>query len=51
MSTIGPAYSIGPQTMLSEMVCKECGALLDAEVTMRGAEPLFDGPMPQEQRP
>ena len=43
MSAIGPAYSTGPDTMLSEMICKECGALLDAQVTKRGAGLLLDG--------
>jgi hypothetical protein len=28
---------------LAEMVCKQCGSLLDSEVTMLGAPPLFDG--------
>jgi hypothetical protein len=48
MSKIGPAYTTGPQTTLSEMVCTECGALLDAQVTMHGAGPLFDGYETQE---
>jgi N-methylhydantoinase B len=43
MSTIGPAYTTGAQTTLSEMVCTECGELMDAQVTMQGAAPLFDG--------
>jgi len=37
------------QTTLSEIVCMACGTLLDAQVTMQGAGPLFDGP--QEQSP
>jgi N-methylhydantoinase B len=51
MSEIGPAYTTGPQTTLSEMVCTACGALLDAQVTMLEAAPLFDGPKSEEQRP
>ena len=51
MSTIGPTYTTGPDTTLSEMICQECGALLDAQVTMRGSEPLFDGGGPQGRRP
>jgi hypothetical protein len=43
MSTIARAYTTGPKTMLSEIVCRKCGALLDAQVTMQGAQPLFDG--------
>jgi N-methylhydantoinase B len=49
MTTVGPAYTTGPQTTLSEMVCTQCGALLDAQVTMLGGAPLFDGPLSQEQ--
>lgn len=44
MSSIGPAYSTGPDTMLAEMVCVECGALIDAQVTKRGSGVLLDGP-------
>jgi hypothetical protein len=44
MSTIGSAYSTGPKTTLSEIICTECGALLDAQVTMQGAGLLLDGP-------
>jgi hypothetical protein len=51
MSTIGPAYTTGPQTTLSELVCKTCGVLLDAQVTMLGAGPVFDGPKRQGQCP
>jgi hypothetical protein len=51
MTTIGRAYTTGPQTTLSEMVCPACGALLDAQVTMLESGPLFDGPQPVEQRP
>ena len=47
MSTITPAYTTGPHTTLSELICKKCGALLDAQVTMQGAEPLFDGRAPE----
>ncbi len=43
MSSVGPAYSTGPDTMLTELVCVECGALLDAQVTKRGAGVLLDG--------
>lgn len=48
MSRIGPAYTTGPRTMLSEIVCTGCGALLDAQVTMQGEEPLFDGAKDQQ---
>jgi N-methylhydantoinase B len=51
MSTIGPAYTTGPQTTLSEMICNTCGALLDTQVTMLEAGPLFDEPKSEEQRP
>jgi N-methylhydantoinase B len=43
MSTVGPAYSTGPRTTLSEMICTECGALVDTQVTMQGAGLLLDG--------
>jgi hypothetical protein len=49
MSKIGPAYTTGPKTTLSEIICTECGALLDAQVTMQGVEPLFDGQEPEGQ--
>jgi N-methylhydantoinase B len=48
MTTIGPAYTTGPRTTLSEMVCPTCGALLDAQVTMLESGPLFDGLQPAE---
>ena len=51
MSTIGPAYTTGSQTTLSEMICNRCGALFDAQVTMLEAGPLFDEPKYEEQRP
>jgi N-methylhydantoinase B len=50
MSTIGTAYTTGPQTTLSEIMCKTCGALLDAQVTMLGVGPLFDGSKLEQQR-
>jgi N-methylhydantoinase B len=43
MSGIAPAYTVGPVTTLSEVSCGRCGALLDAQVTMQGKEPVFDG--------
>jgi N-methylhydantoinase B len=43
LSDIDGSYTSGATAMLAEMVCKECGSLLDAEVTMLGAPPLFDG--------
>ena len=43
MSTIVPAYTTGPKAVLSEIVCPACGGLLDAQVTMLGADPLYDG--------
>jgi hypothetical protein len=49
MSKIGPAYTTGPKTTLSEIICTECGALLDAQVTLQGVEPLFDGQEPEGQ--
>jgi hypothetical protein len=30
------------------MVCTACGALIDAQVTMLGAAPLFDGAQSEE---
>jgi hypothetical protein len=49
MSTVGPAYTTGPQTTLSELICTQCGTLIDAQVTMQGAGPLLDGAPPPEQ--
>lgn len=43
MSSIGPAYSTGPDTMLAELACAECGTLLDTQVTKRGENVLLDG--------
>jgi N-methylhydantoinase B len=43
MSSVGPAYTTGSKTFLSETVCPACGGLLDAQVTMQGAAPLYDG--------
>jgi hypothetical protein len=42
MSEIVPSYTTGPLTTLSEIVCPQCGALLDAEVTMQGVAPLLN---------
>jgi N-methylhydantoinase B len=47
MTEIGP-YTTGPRTILAEMICKECGALIDAEVTIAGAPALFDGATREE---
>jgi hypothetical protein len=48
MSSVRPAYTTGPKTMLAEMICPECGALLDTQVTMQGAGPLRGGNMPED---
>ncbi len=48
MATVGPAYTTGPKTMLAEMVCPECGALLDTQVTLQGRGPLLDGHTPED---
>jgi N-methylhydantoinase B len=47
MSEIVPSYTTGPLTTLSEIVCPQCGALLDAEVTMQGAGPLLNDQSPE----
>jgi Hydantoinase B/oxoprolinase len=47
MSEIVPSYTTGPLTTLSEIVCSQCGALLDAEVTMQGAGPLLNDQSPE----
>ena len=44
---IVPSYTTGPLTTLSEIVCPQCGALLDAEVTMQGAGPLLNDQSPE----
>jgi N-methylhydantoinase B len=51
LSNIDDAYTTGPRAMLAEMICAECGGLLDAEVTLQGADPLFDGAILQPVRP
>src|SRR5262245_50399947 len=43
MSSVGPAYTTGPKTMLAEMICPQCGTLLDTQVTMQGTGALLDG--------
>jgi hypothetical protein len=43
LSEIDGCYTSGPKTMLAELVCIRCGGSLDAEVTLMGAKPLFDG--------
>jgi hypothetical protein len=43
LSDIDGSYTSGATAMLAEMVCKQCGSLLDSEVTMLGVPPLFDG--------
>ena len=43
LSEIDGSYTSGTTAMLAEMVCQQCGSLLDSEVTMLGAPPLFDG--------
>jgi N-methylhydantoinase B len=43
LSGIDGCYTSGPETVLAEMVCSRCGGSLDAEVTLMGAKPLFDG--------
>jgi hypothetical protein len=43
LADIDGSYTSGATAMLAEMVCKECGSLLDSEVTKLGAPPLFDG--------
>lgn len=40
---IDESYTSGAAAMLVEMVCTECGSLLDSEVTKEGVLPLFDG--------
>jgi N-methylhydantoinase B len=50
MSAVAPAYTTGPKTYLSEIVCTECGGLLDTQVTMQGVGPLLDSCAPQGQR-
>jgi N-methylhydantoinase B len=43
LSEIDGCYTSGPKTTLAELVCIRCGGSLDAEVTLMGAKPLFDG--------
>jgi N-methylhydantoinase B len=43
LGDLDPAYTSGPETLLAELVCTKCGALLDTEVTKVGMPPLFDG--------
>ena len=43
LSDIDASYTSGATAMVSELVCQECGSLLDSEVTKLGTPPLFDG--------
>ena len=43
LSDIDGSYTSSPTAMLAELVCLECGSLLDSEVTKLGTPPLFDG--------
>jgi hypothetical protein len=42
LSAIDTSYTTGATAMLAELVCAQCGTLLDSEVTEAGVEPLFD---------
>jgi N-methylhydantoinase B len=42
MSDLGPAYTTGRETMLREMICPNCGAQVDAQVSRRGDSVLTD---------
>jgi N-methylhydantoinase B len=39
---IDDSYTCAPGAVLAELVCTECGAVLDAEVVKAGVAPLFD---------
>jgi len=42
MSNLGPAYTTGRDTMLREVICPNCGAQVDAQVSRRGDAMLTD---------
>jgi hypothetical protein len=42
MSTLGPLYTTGPQTLLREVICPVCGTLADAQVARTGSGLLVD---------
>lgn len=44
LSEIDGSYTTGDSAILAEMVCAECGALQDSEVTKSGVAALFDAP-------
>ena len=42
LSAIDASYTTGSGAMLAELLCLQCGTLLDSEVTQAGVEPMFD---------
>jgi hypothetical protein len=42
MRELGPVYTTGELTMLRELICEGCGALLDAQVSKRGDDVIGD---------
>jgi N-methylhydantoinase B len=42
MRELGPVYTTGPNTMLRELFCPQCGLLADAQVALAGDEVLND---------
>jgi hypothetical protein len=42
LSAIDASYTTGSEAMLAELLCLQCGTLLDSEVTQAGVEPMFD---------
>jgi N-methylhydantoinase B len=42
MRDLGPVYTTGELTMLREVICGGCGALLDAQVSKRGDDVIAD---------
>jgi hypothetical protein len=42
MSDLGPVYTTGRETMLRELICPNCGAQVDAQVSRRGDARLTD---------
>jgi hypothetical protein len=42
MRELGPQYTTGPETLLRELFCPQCGAQVDAQVARKGDDVLFD---------
>jgi N-methylhydantoinase B len=42
MRELGPQYTTGPETLLRELFCPQCGAQVDAHVARKGDDVLFD---------